>query len=121
MAPTTARLADGSVLAIGTPGADRITTALAQVIIHVARHGESLQTAIDRPRMHPRRLDDGTDIIEHEQDAGIAASLDAAGTARHEHPPQAMYFGGVGGALLRPDGTLEAGADPRRAAATLVT
>ncbi len=121
MAPTTARLADGSVLAIGTPGADRITTALAQVIIHIARHGESLQTAIDRPRMHPRRLDDGTDLIEHEQDAGIAASLDAAGLARHEHPPQAMYFGGVGGALLRPDGTLEAGADPRRAAATSVT
>jgi gamma-glutamyltranspeptidase/glutathione hydrolase len=121
MAPTTARLADGSVLAIGTPGADRITTALAQVIIHIARHGESLQTAIDRPRMHPRRLDDGTDRIEHERDPGIAASLDAVGMARHEHPPQAMYFGGVGGALLRPDGTLEAGADPRRAAATLVT
>ena len=121
MAPTTARLADGSVLAIGTPGADRITTALAQVILHIARHGESLQTAIDRPRMHPRRLDDGTDRIEHEQDAEIAASLDAAGLPRHEHPPQAMYFGGVGGALLRPDGGLEAGADPRRAAATLLT
>ncbi|GAA1177650.1 gamma-glutamyltransferase [Ornithinimicrobium humiphilum] len=121
MAPTTARLEDGTVLAIGTPGADRITTALAQVIIHVARHGESLQTAIDRPRMHPRRLEDGTDRIEHEQDEVLAASLDAAGLPRHEHPPQSMYFGGVGGALLRPDGTLEAGADPRRAAATLVT
>ncbi len=121
MAPTTARLEDGTVLAIGTPGADRITTALAQVLIHVARHGESLQTAIDRPRMHPRRMDDGTDRIEHEQDDDIAASLDAAGLPRHEHPPQAMYFGGVGGALRRPDGTLEAGADPRRAAATLVT
>jgi gamma-glutamyltranspeptidase/glutathione hydrolase len=32
-----------------------------------------------------------------------------------------MYFGGVGAALRHPDGTLEAGADPRRAAASLVT
>lgn len=121
MAPTTARLQDGTVLAIGTPGADRITTALAQVIIHLARHGESLQTAIDRARMHPRRLADGTDRIDHEQDELIAASLDAAGLPRHEHPAQVMYFGGVGGALRHPGGVLEAGADPRRAAATLVT
>ena len=120
MAPTTARLADGSVIAIGTPGADRITTALAQVMIHVARHGEALQTAIDRPRMHPRRLDDGTDRIEHEQDEEIAASLDEAGLARHEHPPLAMYFGGVGAAARHSDGRLEAAADPRRAAATLL-
>ena len=121
MAPTAARRDDGTVLAVGTPGADRITTALAQVITHLARHGESLQTAIDRPRMHPRRLADGSTLFEHERDATIAASLDAAGMARHEHPPQVMYFGGVGAALRHPDGTLEAGADPRRAAASLVT
>lgn len=121
MAPTTARRDDGAILAIGTPGADRITTALAQVMTHLARHGEDLQTAIDRPRMHPRRLDDGTDRIDHEQDPTIAASLDAAGLPRHEHPPLAMYFGGVGAVLRHPDGALEAGADPRRAAATLVT
>lgn len=121
MSPTTARLADGTVMALGSPGADRITTALAQVVLHLARHGESLQTAIDRPRMHPRRLPDGSSQIEHEQDATIAGSLDAAGLARHEHPGQAMYFGGVGGAVLSPSGVLEAGADPRRAAATLVT
>lgn len=121
MAPTTARRDDGAVLAIGSPGADRITTALAQVMIHVARHGEDLQTAIERPRMHPRRLEDGTDRIEHEQDPTIAESLDAAGLARREHAPMAMYFGGVGAALRLPDGTMEAGADPRRVAATLVT
>ncbi len=120
MAPTTARREDGAVLAIGTPGADRITTALAQVLTHLARHGEDLQTAVDQPRMHPRRLEDGTTRIDHEQDAQIAASLDAAGLARHEHPPSSMYFGGVGAALRAPDGVLEAAADARRVAATLV-
>ena len=112
---------DGGVLAIGTPGADRITTALAQVLTHLARHGEDLQTAIDRPRMHPCRLDDGSTRIDHEQDAVIAASLDAAGMVRHEHPPLAMYFGGVGAAMLSPRRGLLAAADPRREAATLVT
>lgn len=122
MAPTTARrLSDGAILSIGTPGADRITTALAQVMTHVARHGESLQTAIDRPRMHPRRLDDGSTRIDHEEDEAIASSLDAAGVVRHQHPRLAMYFGGVGAAMLHADGSLEAGADPRRVAATLVT
>lgn len=121
MAPTTARRSDGAVLAIGTPGADRITTALAQVITHMARHGEDLQTAIDRPRMHPRRLDDGTTRVDHEVDEGIAASLDAAGLPRFEHPPMSMYFGGVGAALLQPDGSFTAAADGRRVAATLVT
>ena len=121
MAPTTARRADGTVLAIGTPGADRITTALAQVMTHLAMHGEDLQTAIDRPRMHPRRLDDGSTRIDHEQDAEIAASLDEAGLVRFEHDRLAMYFGGVGAAARHSDGRLEAGADPRRASATLVT
>ena len=121
MAPTTARRDDGGVLAIGTPGADRITTALAQVLTHLARHGEDLQTAIARPRMHPRRLEDGSTRIDHEQDPIIAASLEAAGMVRHEHAPRAMYFGGVGAAMLSPRRGLLAAADPRREAATLVT
>lgn len=121
MAPTTARRADGAVLAIGTPGADRITTALAQVLTHLARHGEDLQTAIDQPRMHPRRLQDGSTRIDHEQDVEIAAALDDAGMTRFEHPPSSMYFGGVGAALCSPDGELTAAADARRVATTLVT
>jgi gamma-glutamyltranspeptidase/glutathione hydrolase len=121
MAPTTARREDGAMLAIGTPGADRITTALAQVLLHMARHGEDLQTAIDQPRMHPRRMEDGSTRIDHEADAGIAASLEAAGMTRFEHPPLAMYFGGVGAAMRSPRSGLVAAADPRREAATLVT
>src|SRR5699024_716909 len=59
MAPTTGRADDGGVLAIGSPGADRITTALLQVLLHFCLHDEGLQEAVDRPRMHVRHLDDG--------------------------------------------------------------
>ncbi|HKJ12474.1 MAG TPA: gamma-glutamyltransferase [Ornithinimicrobium sp.] len=120
MAPTTAKHPDGTVLSIGTPGADRITTALAQVLLHVCVHGESLQEAIDRPRMHVRHLDDGSVRIDYERDPDLAAVLEDVGLPLHEHEPHAMFFGGVGAALRHPDGALSAGADPRRAAATAV-
>ncbi|MGB7449818.1 MAG: gamma-glutamyltransferase [Ornithinimicrobium sp.] len=120
MAPTTARHPDGTVLSIGTPGADRITTALTQVLLHLCVHGESLQEAIDRPRLHVRHLEDGSVRIDHERDPELTAALADAGLPLYEHAPHAMFFGGVGGALRHPDGALSAGADPRRAAATAV-
>lgn len=120
MAPTTGRQDDGTRLAIGTPGADRITTALAQVLIHVCLHGEGLQEAIDRPRLHVRHLDDGSVRIDHERDDRLSHALRTSDLPRHEHEPHAMFFGGVGGALRHPDGSLSAGADPRRASATAV-
>ena len=43
MAPTTARGAAGSALAVGSPGADRITTALLQVLGHTMLGGDTLQ------------------------------------------------------------------------------
>ncbi|MGI8948369.1 MAG: gamma-glutamyltransferase, partial [Ornithinimicrobium sp.] len=120
MAPTTGRSRDGARLAIGTPGADRITTALAQVLVHVCLHGEGLQEAIDRPRLHVRHLDDGSVRIDHERDDDLAASLADSDLPRHEHEPHAMFFGGVGAAMQHESGALSAGADPRRAAATAV-
>ena len=59
MAPTTGRTADGRSLAIGSPGADRITTALMLVLGQGCLHGADLQHAIDRPRLHLRFGDDG--------------------------------------------------------------
>ena len=52
MAPTVGRRPDGATLAIGSPGADRITTALAQVLASFAHGGDDLQAAINRPRLH---------------------------------------------------------------------
>ena len=59
MAPSVGRHRDGSVLAIGSPGADRITTALLQVLGGYALGGLDLQAAVDSPRLHVRHLADG--------------------------------------------------------------
>ena len=119
MAPTTGRSDDGAVLAAGSPGADRITTALLQVLGAFCLDDVRLQEAIDAPRLHLRVDARRQRPVEHEADLPGAAELAAAaGLAAREHPVRHMYFGGVGVALRGRDGGLQAAADPRRAAAT---
>ncbi len=119
MAPTVARTADGRVLAIGSPGADRITTALLQVLAPAMLSGLDLAEAIRRPRLHLRRTPAWT--VEHEPDPAIASAVAASGLPGRAYPGPHMYFGGVGAALRRADGTLEAAGDARREAAVGVS
>jgi gamma-glutamyltranspeptidase/glutathione hydrolase len=118
MAPSVGRMAAGATLAIGTPGADRITTALMQVLARYCLLGTGLQEAIDRPRLHVRVGGPGGPCVEHEDAPEVTAAVAASGLPATVHPPQSMYFGGVGAAHRAPDGTLTAAADPRREAAT---
>ncbi|WP_341927269.1 gamma-glutamyltransferase [Nocardioides psychrotolerans] len=97
MAPTVGRHVDGSALAIGSPGADRITTAITQVLAGFVSGGLSLQDAVDHPRVHLHRAGRPTEELKVED---------------VDRPT--MYFGGVGATLVRPDGSLDAAADPRR-------
>jgi gamma-glutamyltranspeptidase/glutathione hydrolase len=121
MAPSVARSASGAALAIGSPGADRITTALRQVLGRYFLGGLPMQAAIDAPRVHVRILDDGTPRVDHEDDEGVAAAVEALGLQSFSHGATSMFFGGVGAARRLADGTLDAAGDPRRAAATRVS
>lgn len=116
MAPTTGRATDGRVLAIGSPGADRITTALMLVLGQGCLHGKDLQAAIDTRRLHLRPVD-GAFRVEYEDDPGIAAAVADSGLEGHAYPEPHMYFGGVGAALRTATGDLVAAGDHRREAA----
>lgn len=106
MAPTVARRGQDAV-AIGSPGADRITTAVATTLARLAK-GDSLQQAIDHPRVHPEFGDWGVRLaVEPGQDL-----LDVEVPLRY-FDAQHMYFGGVNGAGFM-DGDLVAHADSRR-------
>jgi gamma-glutamyltranspeptidase / glutathione hydrolase len=120
MAPTTARSAAGRVLAIGSPGADRITTALMLVLGQGCLHDRDLQSAIAAPRVHLRLVDEEF-VVEHEADEEIRAAVARSGLRSHEYAEPHMYFGGVGAAAVAPSGDLQAAGDARREAATGVT
>ncbi|MGA8986562.1 gamma-glutamyltransferase [Aeromicrobium sp.] len=94
MAPTVGHHVDGSVLAIGSPGADRITTAIVQALAGFVG-GMGLQQAINHPRVHVHRAGRIEEVVKTETDL-------------------TMYYGGVAATLRRHDGHLVAAADPRR-------
>lgn len=118
MAPATARHEGGAVLAVGSPGADRITTALFQVLGGVCLDGHPLQRSIDQPRVHVTVTDDGTERVDFEDSPVPAEAVARTGLQQVVHPRLAMYFGGVGAAARHDDGRLEAAGDPRRESAT---
>ncbi len=107
----------GRLLAIGSPGADRITTALMQVLGRHCLGGLDLAEAIARPRVHVSFVD-GTPVLQIEDDPEIVEAAGRAGLQAVVHQSTSMYFGGVGAAFRRADGTLGAAADARRESAT---
>jgi gamma-glutamyltranspeptidase/glutathione hydrolase len=110
MAPTILRSNEGGMLAIGSPGADRISSALASVVGAVALDGRSLEDALSSPRMHVAVRENGDAVIKAEPGAQVPDyPLDV-----DRFDQLNMYFGGVGAALLEPNGRLSAAADPRR-------
>jgi gamma-glutamyltranspeptidase / glutathione hydrolase len=95
MAPTVGQRADGSVLAIGSPGASRIATAIVQALAGFVSGGLGLQEAIHHPRVHVEHARRPHEVVRRETELS-------------------MYYGGVGAALTLADGRLVAAADPRR-------
>lgn len=118
MAPSTGRTSHGRVLAIGTPGADRITTALMQVLARHCLLDVDLGEAIGRPRAHVRVVRGEATRVDYERDPEIKAAIEKLAMPMLEHDNHAMYFGGVGAAALSASGVLSAAGDPRREAAT---
>jgi gamma-glutamyltranspeptidase/glutathione hydrolase len=113
MAPTVARRDDGSVLAIGTPGASRITTALAQVLLNFFHLGMSLREAVNHPRVH-------VEVFEGEPTVAFEPGMpvgEIEGLRPRRFPDLSMYFGGVGVAMWDPVAGLFGAADPRRSGA----
>jgi gamma-glutamyltranspeptidase/glutathione hydrolase len=102
MAPTVGHHTDGSVLAIGSPGASRIATAITQVLVGFAG-GMELQEAVHHARVHVHDAGRPTEVVKREREEGLT-----------------MYYGGVIATLLRPDGRLVAAADPRREGAVRI-
>ena len=108
MAPSVA-CRKGRVLAIGSPGADRITTAMHQFLVNTLQLGMSLDDAVAHPRVH---LDTSgeTDRLLHE--AGLP--MPDTDMSVQTYDELSMYFGGVAAASYSQEHGFEVAADPRR-------
>jgi gamma-glutamyltranspeptidase/glutathione hydrolase len=115
MAPGVARCED-RVLAMGSPGADRITTALHQFLINFIQRGLSLNDAVAHPRMH-LVLDDMSPNIAVEP----GLEIPDMGIPITRYPEIGMYFGGVVAALFSAEKGFDVAADPRREGGTFIS
>lgn len=111
MTPTIV-LRDGKpFMTLGSPGATRILTTVAQVISNVVDHGMDIQEAINAPRM----FDNGNGLkLEGRISEDVVKELEAKGHEVEVRDDYDLYFGGAQGITLEESGKLHGGADPRR-------
>jgi gamma-glutamyltranspeptidase/glutathione hydrolase len=113
MAPSVA-CREGRVLAVGSPGADRITTAMHQFLVNALQADMHLEEAVAIPRLH---IDTSGDEVSLAVEEGIALP-DDLGLALRRFDGINMYFGGVGAVAYDRETGFEIAADPRREGAT---
>ncbi|MFN2594124.1 MAG: gamma-glutamyltransferase, partial [Actinomycetota bacterium] len=108
MAPTIATGPDRTV-GLGSPGADRIVSAIAQTLIHLAVDNDTLAEAVAAPRAHLDPRPDGEMLCF---EPGLPG--ERLGYAPHPYDDIHMYFGAVQAASVDANGTVDAAHDPRR-------
>lgn len=114
MAPSVARNGD-RVLALGSPGADRITTAVHQFLVNALQFEMPLAEACTYPRVHVDTSGKNDRLMA---EPGLPTPDTDLPIKNFE--ALSMYFGGVGAALHGPTSGFEVAADPRREGATLI-
>ena len=113
MAPTCAMADNGTKLAIGSPGADRITTAILQALVGYLQIGLPLDDAIRLPRAHVEFADEGVRVA---CEPGLP--VDEVTIPHRFFEAPSMYFGGVSAAAWSPEEGFTVAADPRRTGGT---
>jgi gamma-glutamyltranspeptidase/glutathione hydrolase len=111
MSPTIVSSEEGGLIALGSPGASRIPTAILQTLVNVLDFGMPLESAVLAPRFHAEG-----GLFAYEVGARTADLDSYDQVLAYEEP--SMYFGGVNAVRRTPEGLFEAAADPRRAGGT---
>ncbi len=111
MTPTIVTKDDKLFMVLGAPGGSTIITSVAQTILNVYEFGMSMQDAVNAPRFHHQWVPDAV-LFEHE---GFQTELLEAlkGKGYDAKLGWGPVLGKVDAILVRPDGSLESGADKR--------
>ena len=116
MAPTVALSAGRPVLAVGSGGANRIRSAIVQVLVNHLTYGLPLAEAVDAPRVH---FEEGVLQVEGGHAPATVDALTAAGYRVNRWQARHMFFGGAN-AVARTGDMLAAAGDARRGGSALV-
>jgi gamma-glutamyltranspeptidase/glutathione hydrolase len=101
---------DGKLrMVVGTPGGSTIITSVFQTVLNVLAFGKNMQQAVSAPRFHHQWLPDEVYVEKGAIDHATRVKLEYKGYKITEREP----MGRVDAILVKPDGTLETGADPR--------
>ncbi|GGF07667.1 gamma-glutamyltranspeptidase / glutathione hydrolase [Chishuiella changwenlii] len=101
---------DGKLfMVVGTPGGSTIITSVFQAILNVVDFGMTMQEAVAAPRFHHQWLPDQVDYEPTAISESVREKLKQKGYKLKERNP----YGRVEGILVNPNGTYQAGADPR--------
>jgi len=117
--------ADGNAWALSCPGGDVIVQAMVQVLLQAVDHGRTAQQAVEGPRIcaltfpnsfHPHQQVEGQLCVEGRITEDVRQDLERRGHHVQDWPDWEFDAGSVSLVRQRTDGTLDAGADPRRSA-----
>ena len=114
MAPSVARR-EGRVLAAGSPGADRITTALHQFLVNLLQLEMPLEEAVAHPRLHVDMSGKQDRLMAEE-----GLDLPDVDLPVVSMPGLNMYFGGIGATLVDRKHGFDIASDPRREGGTCI-
>jgi gamma-glutamyltranspeptidase / glutathione hydrolase len=110
MTPTIVEKDGKLFMVVGTPGGTTIITSVFQTVVNVIDHNMGMQEAVAAKRLHSQWH---PDEIRVEEDALNDATKKALMEKGHNINPVFVELGRVNAILIRKDGKLEGGADPR--------
>jgi len=117
MSPLIAETDDGSLLALGSGGSNRIRSAIMQVLVNILDFDLPLVAAVRAPRLH---LEGENLSIEAGFGEDARQVLEAKLTHVHTWPSQNLFFGGVHAVRITSAGDFEGAGDPRRDGAVAI-